>query len=109
MSLRSLVCCGWEAPTQTKFTIAKWFYCTLFTSTAIATWVLRDYAGEYLSDNISSFKYCRQVRWRDGGGGAARGVCVGGGGGQGRRRKSEGGDSAETEQQRWQSSIHGNP
>lgn len=61
MSLRSLVCCGWEAPTGTKFTIAKWFYCTLFTATATATWVLRDYAGEYLSDNISSFKYCRQA------------------------------------------------
>lgn len=64
---RSLVCFSWGAAPEVKLTVAKWYYCVLFTGTAIATWVLRDYAGEFLAQNISSFSYCREAGLTQGG------------------------------------------
>ncbi|PNH11311.1 putative serine incorporator [Tetrabaena socialis] len=58
----SLVCCGgWEAGLRTRFTAAKWFYCVGFTLTAVAVWVLRDYGGDFLAREVSSFGLCQQV------------------------------------------------
>ncbi len=60
-----MACSAGGLPLRTRFAVAKWFYCVMFTATAVAVWVLRDYAGTFLADNVSSFAACRAV----GGGG----------------------------------------
>ncbi|EFJ41981.1 hypothetical protein VOLCADRAFT_77374 [Volvox carteri f. nagariensis] len=57
----SLICFGgWDVSLRVRFTVAKWLYCVGFTATAIAVWVLRDYGGEFLAREVSSFKLCKQ-------------------------------------------------
>ncbi|KAG2494433.1 hypothetical protein HYH03_007485 [Edaphochlamys debaryana] len=74
--LRSLVACvdseAGPPRLQTRFTIAKWFYCIGFAASAIAVWALRDYGGQFLADNVSSFDVCRQAA-----DGAATAQCAG--------------------------------
>lgn len=87
---RSLVCFSWGVAVEIKLTVAKWYYCVFFMLTAIATWVLRDYAGEFLAQNISSFYFCREVRHGEAVAGTGRARwgwgCRGGWGGGGERQ-----------------------
>mmetsp|Transcript_36425 Transcript_36425/g.81073 ORF Transcript_36425/g.81073 Transcript_36425/m.81073 type:complete len:392 (+) Transcript_36425:260-1435(+) len=53
-----LTCFGYEASIKTKYSIAKWYYLTGFIITAVATWVLRDYADIWLAENIDAFQQC---------------------------------------------------
>ncbi|GIL85121.1 hypothetical protein Vretifemale_13749 [Volvox reticuliferus] len=61
MCLSLVACGGWDVSLRVRFTVAKWFYCVGFTATAIALWVLRDYGGNFLVREVSSFKLCKQA------------------------------------------------